>query len=209
MNDIRIFSDARFGKVRVTEIDGQPYFVGRDVAMALGYADPVAAIAQHVDNEDKVKHPIPDNQGFTQQTTLIAEAGVYSLVFGSKLETAKAFKRWVCSEVLPAIRKTGSYTMALPKTYSEALRQLADAVEEKEKIQLQLETKTRQLDESKDWYSVKRWAKEHGMNWRNISWRALKAISAEHGYEVKKIFDSNYGRVNIYHRKVFAILFGK
>ena len=104
---------------------------------------------------------------------------------------------------------TNGYAMQLPKTYSEALRQLADAVEAKEKVQLQLAAKTEQLDESKDWYSIKRWAKEHGMNWRKVSWRALKAISAEHGLGVKKIFDGNYGEVNIYPRKAFAILYGK
>ena len=97
--------------------------------------------------------------------------------------------------------------MALPKTYSEALRQLADTVEAKEKIQLQLEAKIEQLDESKDWYTIKRWAKEHHINWRKISWRALRAISIEHGYEIKKIFDGNYGEVNLYHKQVFAILY--
>ena len=139
----------------------------------------------------------------------ITESGLYSLILRSNKPNAKPFRKWVTSEVLPSIRKTGSYTMALPKTYSEALRQLADAVEAKEKIQLQLEVKTQQLDEAKDWFSIKRWAKEHCMNWRKVSWRALKAISAEHGLEVKKIFDGNYGEVNLYHRKAFAILYGK
>lgn len=88
-----------------------------------------------------------------------------------------------------------------------ALQQLADEVEQRERTQLLLEQKTEQLDESKEWYSIKRYAKEHGMNWRKISWRALKAISAEHDLEVKKIFDGNYGEVNLYHRKAFAILY--
>lgn len=209
MNELQIFKNEKFGEVRVIEVNGEPYFVGRDLAIALGYSNPVAAISQHVDNEDSVKHAIPDSQGFTQQTTLITEAGVYSLIFGSKLPTAKQFKRWVISEVLPSIRKTGSYTMKAPQTYSEALRQLADAVEKNEVMQLRLAAKTEQLDESKNWYSIKRWAKEYGMDWRKISWRALKAISMEHGFEVKKIFDGNYGEVNLYHRKAFAILFGK
>ena len=109
MNNIHIFKNERFGEVRVTEVDGQPYFVGRDVATALGYQRPNDAITQHVDDEDTVKCRISDNQGVPHDTILITEAGVYSLVFGSKLETAKAFKRWVCSDVLPAIRKTGGY----------------------------------------------------------------------------------------------------
>lgn len=90
-----------------------------------------------------------------------------------------------------------------PRTYADALRQLADEVEAKEKAQILLEHKTEQLDESQEWYSVKRWAKEHHMNWRSINWRKLKALSHELGYEIKKIFDGNYGQVNIYHRRVF------
>lgn len=115
-------------------------------------------------------------------------------------DVALEFARWLspafaiwCNDRIKELLKNGStelptngYAMQLPKTYSEALRQLADAVEAKEKVQLQLAAKTEQLDESKDWYSIKRWAKEHGMNWRKVSWRALKAISAEHGLGVKR-----------------------
>lgn len=109
MNAVQIFDNPNFGQIRTLEVNNQPYFVGNDIALALGYAKPRNAILQHVDNEDALKRGIPDNQGFTQETTLINESGVYSLVFGSKLPTAKAFKRWVTSEVLPAIRKTGGY----------------------------------------------------------------------------------------------------
>lgn len=109
MNAVQIFNNPNFGQIRTLEVNNQPYFVGNDIALALGYAKPRNAILQHVDNEDALKQGIPDNQGFTQETTLINESGVYSLVFGSKLPTAKAFKRWVTSEVLPAIRKTGGY----------------------------------------------------------------------------------------------------
>ena len=94
-----------------------------------------------------------------------------------------------------------------PQTYAEALRRLADEVEAKEQIQYQLEQKTEQLDESKEWYSIKRWAKEHNMNWRCINWRRMKALSYGLGYEIKKIFDANYGRVNIYHVNVFKTYF--
>lgn len=109
MNAVQIFNNPNFGQIRTLEVNNQPYFVGNDIALALGYAKPRNAILQHVDNEDALKQGIPDNQGLTQETTLINESGVYSLVFGSKLPTAKAFKRWVTSEVLPAIRKTGGY----------------------------------------------------------------------------------------------------
>lgn len=98
---------------------------------------------------------------------------------------------------------------AIPQTYSEALRQLADEVEAKEKVQLLLAEKSEQLDESKEWYSIKRWAKKHRRNWRDYSWRKLKAVSHELGYEVKKIFDSNFDEVNIYHRVVFEAVYGR
>lgn len=93
--------------------------------------------------------------------------------------------------------------LSTPQTYAEALRRLADEVEEKERAKALLEQKTEQLDESKEWFSIKRWAKEHGMNWRSINWRKMKALSYELGYEVKKVFDANYGQVNIYNVKVF------
>ncbi len=93
--------------------------------------------------------------------------------------------------------------LSTPQTYAEALRRLADEVEEKERTKALLEQKTEQLDESKEWYSIKRWAKEHGMNWRSINWRKMKALSYELGYDIKKVFDANYGQVNIYNVKVF------
>lgn len=92
----------------------------------------------------------------------------------------------------------------------ELLLMALQAEEEKERLeienrqkQLLLEQKTEQLDESKEWYSIKRWAKEHGMNWRSINWRKMKALSYELGYDIKKVFDANYGQVNIYNVKVF------
>lgn len=97
--------------------------------------------------------------------------------------------------------------LSAPQTYAEALRRLADEVEEKERTKALLEQKTEQLDESKEWYSIKRWAKEHNMNWRSINWRKMKALSYGLGYEIKKIFDANYGRVNIYHINVFKTYF--
>lgn len=103
------FQNSQFGTVRTVQVDNQPYFVGRDVAIALGYAKPENALSQHVDNEDTLKQGIPDRQGFIQKTILVNESGLYALVFGSKLPSAKQFKRWVTSEVLPTIRRTGGY----------------------------------------------------------------------------------------------------
>ena len=110
MREIQIFENAEFGKIRTIVIDDEPWFVGKDVAAALGYAKPENAIANHVDEEDKTSTLIQGSgSNYKSKTIVINESGVYSLVFGSKLPTARAFKRWVTHEVLPAIRKTGSY----------------------------------------------------------------------------------------------------
>ena len=92
-------------------------------------------------------------------------------------------------------------------SYAESLRQLADSIEENERLALENEHKQQKLDESKMWYSIKRYAKENHINWRRINWRSLKAISSEHGYDIKKIFDANYGEVNLYHINVFGLLY--
>lgn len=112
MNDIQIFNNPEFGEVRTIMIDGEPWFVGRDVANALGYKDTVSAIRKNVEDEEKGACPVGTPSGI-QQMTVINESGLYSLIFGSKLESAKKFKRWVTSEVLPQLRKTGSYGLAL------------------------------------------------------------------------------------------------
>ena len=109
MNELQIFENAMFGKIRTVVIDNEPWFIGKDVATALGYTNPRDALAKHVDEEDKNTVAIHDGIQGNPNMTAINESGVYALVFGSRLPTAKAFKRWVTSEVLPAIRKHGSY----------------------------------------------------------------------------------------------------
>lgn len=96
-------------QVRTIEIENEPYFVGKDVAEILGYAKPLNALAKHVDEDDSLKRGLTDSLGRMQQTILINESGLYSLILSSKLPNAKKFKRWVTSEVLPAIRKHGGY----------------------------------------------------------------------------------------------------
>ena len=107
-NQLVKFDNAEFGSVRVMMIDGEPWFVGKDVADALGYSAPRNAIKAHVDAEDKLTHQISAS-GQRRDVTLINESGLYSLILSSKLDSARQFKRWVTSEVLPSIRKTGSY----------------------------------------------------------------------------------------------------
>ena len=108
MNKLTIYNNPAFGDIRGTMKDGEPWFVGKDVATALGYKDTVNALKSHVDSEDKGGWRITTPSG-EQSMTVINESGLYSLILSSKLPTAKQFKRWVTSEVLPAIRKTGQY----------------------------------------------------------------------------------------------------
>lgn len=108
-SSVQIFNNPEFGDVRVVMQDGEPWFVGKDVAKILGYAKPLNAIATHVDEDDSLKQGLTDSLGRIQETILINESGLYSLILSSKLPSAKKFKRWVTSEVLPIIRKTGGY----------------------------------------------------------------------------------------------------
>ena len=115
MNEMTVFQNPDFGAVRSLTMDGEPWFVGRDVATALGYKKPQNAILSHVDDEDRALAPIQGGCSTgTQQTIIINESGLYSLILSSKLPDAKKFKRWVTSEVLPAIRKTGRFAMDGP-----------------------------------------------------------------------------------------------
>ncbi len=108
MNELQIFSNSEFGQVRVVEQNGEPWFVGKDVAEILGYTNPSKALADHVDDEDKLNNDSLSSLG-QRGGWLINESGVYSLVLSSKLPKAKQFKRWVTSEILPAIHKHGAY----------------------------------------------------------------------------------------------------
>lgn len=125
--EIRIFENEQFGKVRTLLIDGQPWFVGKDVAEALGYTNSRKALIDHVDEEDKgvTKR---DTLGGNQKLTIINESGLYCLIIKSKLEGARQFKRWVTSEVLPSIRKYGAYLT------EEALARVAGDTSEAEKL---------------------------------------------------------------------------
>lgn len=108
MNDIQIFNNPEFGQIRTIDHDGEPWFVGKDVAVALGYSNSRKALADHVDDEDRGVTKC-DTLGGAQDLAVINESGLYSLVLSSKLPTAKKFKRWVTSEVIPSIRKHGGY----------------------------------------------------------------------------------------------------
>lgn len=114
MNTLQIFKNKEFGQIRTVTIDNEPWFVGKDVASALGYTNPQKAVRDHVSEEDRGMNEMDTPSG-RQNLVVINESGLYALIFGSKLESAKRFKHWVTSEVLPAIRKTGGYQMKAPE----------------------------------------------------------------------------------------------
>ena len=113
MTDIQVYTHDELGSIRVLDIDGEPWFVAKDLTTALGYSNSRDAISKRVDAEDKKSGvAIHDSMGRNQNVVTINESGMYSLILSSKLPSAKKFKRWVTSEVLPAIRKTGIYSVA-------------------------------------------------------------------------------------------------
>lgn len=133
MNELQIFNSEEFGDIRTVTIDNEPWFVGKDVATALGYKNTADAIGKHIDTDDKLTSQIAI-AGQRRDVVVINESGLYALIFGSKLESAKRFKHWVTAEVLPAIRKTGSYQK--PMTIAEQIQLLAQGnVELEEKIE--------------------------------------------------------------------------
>lgn len=137
MNEMQLFSNPDFGDVRSMLIDGEPYFAGKDVAEILGYADPNKAIAMHVDEDDKLNDKTASSLG-QRGGWFINESGLYSLILSSKLPNAKKFKRWITSEVLPSIRKTGSYgipksPMELLELHYAAIKQVNDKVDKVQK----------------------------------------------------------------------------
>lgn len=141
MNELQIFNNEEFGNIRTVTIDNEPWFVGKDVAEALGYAEPRSAVSKKVEECDRGVAEMETPSG-KQKMTTINESGLYALIFGSKLESAKRFKYWVTSEVLPSIRKTGGYDMKQP----QGKELLALAVLEAQKT---IEEQTAQIEEMK------------------------------------------------------------
>ena len=162
-NTMQVFTNEEFGTIRTVEMNGEPWFVGKDVAVALGYSNPQKAIRDHIDSENKTV-----NESFTVNGTkgiLVNESGVYALIFGSKLPDAKKFKRWVTSEVLPSIRKTGAY--AAPGAYAPKASSLGEVVR-------MIET-------------VRNSMKEQGATPREIA-KAIQDICTQFGVRLPKYF---------------------
>lgn len=213
-NNIEIFSNDEFGSIRTLNINGEPWFVGKDVAEVLGYERPTKAVSDRVEDDDIDGIPIQDSIGRMQNTPIINESGLYSLILSSKLPTAKKFKRWVTNEVLPSIRKHGVYAteMTIEKTLSDPdyIIQILSAFkkekEYKEKLQLensqqketivnlneQIENDkpkiefAQQIHNSKDTILIRELAKIISSNGVNIGERKLYSMLRDNGFLISK-----------------------
>lgn len=171
MNEMMVFENPKFGKVRSLEIEGKPWFVGKDVASILGYKDTSDALKKHVDDDDKLTRQFADS-GQNRDMFVINESGLYSLILCSKLPAAKEFKRWVTTEVLPSIRKYGMYAveemLENPDMLIEALTALKNERSQRKLLQDkvdELEPKARYFDyvmQSQDLVPITVIAKDYG-----------------------------------------------
>ena len=185
MSKLEIFENSEFGEIRTVEINNEPWFVGRDVAAVLGYSNPRDALSKHVDNDDKGVAKC-DTLGGSQDLTIINESGLYSLILSSKLPNAKSFKRWVTSEVLPAIRKHGLYAiddiLENPDIAIQALTKLKEERAARKALELDNQVKSQQIAElqpkatyydlilqCKDLLSVTEIAKDYGMSAKGLN----------------------------------------
>lgn len=148
-DSLRVFNNEEFGTIRTVMIDGEPWFVGKDVAEALGYTNPRDALSKHVDDEDKKTVAIRDGIRGNPNVTVINESGVYSLILSSKLPNAKKFKRWVTAEILPSVRQTGSYS-AKPMTLAEQALAQAQILVDHEKQLAELSESVDKLERFND-----------------------------------------------------------
>ena len=209
-NTIQIFENKEFGAIRtMSDEQGNPLFCGRDVARALGYKKPFDAIAQHVEEDDTMKRGIIDSLGRTQQTTFINESGLYSLILSSKLESARRFKHWVTSEVLPSIRKQGGYMVARADEPDEvilarALQIMHTALERREKEIALLKPKADYADQVLDsvsCFTTTQLAKGMGMTGIELN-RILCQRGIQYGQSGQYMLYAHYARMGLAQNRI-------
>lgn len=203
MTELQIFKNPDFGEIRTIEREGEPWFVGKDVAAALGYSNTKDALSRHIDAEDKYQGKgvaFPDPHGILQYPTIINESGLYSLVLSSKLPTAKKFKRWVTSEVIPSIRKHGAYmtpdkleeVLLKPDTLIQLAQNLKDEQEKRRALEVKVEEQkpkvlfAESVEASKTSILIGELAKLLKQNGINIGQNRLFEWLRNNGYLIKR-----------------------
>lgn len=202
-------------EIRTMLIDGEPWVVAADVAAMLGYARPAKAAADHVDDEDRNTVPIQDGTPGNPNVLIINESGLYALIFGSKLPAAKGFKRWVTAEVLPALRKSGSYALSVPRSDLDVLRGAIDAIEATRERTAKLEARADATDAKLsalageyDEFSALAYARREGLptdrTWLSLVGRRASKLMRDAGSHPRTRQDASFGAINIYPAKVLA-----
>nr|DAX95987.1 MAG TPA: repressor domain protein [Caudoviricetes sp.] len=220
MNELQVFKNAEFGSVRTTIIDGEPFFVGRDVVEILGYSNSRDAISKHVDEEDKGVAKC-DTLGGMQELTLINESGLYSLILRSQLPKARQFKRWVTAEILPAIRRRGMYAideiLENPDLAIEALTQLKEERRKRKALELTAAVQKQQIAElspkasyydlilqNRNTVPVTQIAKDYGMSGRKFN-ELLHDLGVQYRFRKTWLLYQHYADLGYTQSKTFAI----
>lgn len=183
-HELTIFCNEEFGQVRTLLIDEEPWFVGKDVAGILGYERATKAIRDHVDEEDVDEIPIQDSIGRMQNTPIINESGMYSLILSSKLSNARKFKHWVTAEVLPAIRKTGSYCQTKELPAIDQIKLIATGVIEIHERVEKVEDRITRIEESLDVLGSNKNAGKLRTLQAKVKSRAYQLVSTDINHEV-------------------------
>lgn len=221
MNELTVFSNTEFGEIRTMMIDGEPWFVGRDVAIALGYAKPEGAVRNNVEKDDTQIKGVMDSLGRMQDTIIINESGLYDLIFGSHLPEAKKFKRWITSEVLPTLRKTGSYSITEQKQDSymiedpvERAKRWIEEQEEKKRLEQTVEEQKPKCDyfdnlvDSKLLTTFRDTAKEFHMPPQQFTkWLTVNGYIYRDKHNMIKPYEQ-YRRSGLFQMKDFSTPFG-
>ena len=220
MNELQVFKNAEFGSVRTTVIDGEPLFVGKDVAEILGYSNSRDAISKHVDGEDKGVAKC-DTLGGMQELTLINESGLYSLILRGQLPKARQFKRWVTAEILPAIRRRGMYAideiLENPDLAIEALTQLKEERRKRKALELTAAVQKQQIAElspkasyydlilqNRNTVPVTQIAKDYGMSGRKFN-ELLHDLGVQYRFRKTWLLYQHYADLGYTQSKTFAI----
>lgn len=221
MNELTVFENKEFGSIRTVQVDGQPYFVGKDVAEVLGYSDTNKSIAMHVDDEDKKLNDKTSPSFGQRGATLINESGLYSLILSSKLPSAKKFKHWVTSDVLPSIRRHGMYAtdelLSNPDFAIRVFEQLKAEKEEKLRLQAvnlkqqqligELKPKANYVDiilDNKGLVTVTQIAKDYGMSGRRLN-KLLYEFGVQYKQSGQWLLYSKYHDKGYTHSKTIDI----